>query len=117
MNIQDRVLGILNSDARETFLLALGHRMGIFTREALDEDAAHGTQQARACNEMTIAIWSQVWATRDAKVEGYPDSEFLPVLLEKADRGNARRYLRHSLESSMLMLETDGAIEPDATSP
>ncbi|WP_030017760.1 hypothetical protein [Streptomyces monomycini] len=117
MNIYDRVLEVLASDSRETFLLALGHRMGIFTREALDEDAAHGTHQARACNEMTIAIWSQVWATRDAEVKGYPDSEFLPILLEKADRGDARRYLRYSLESSMLMLEADGAVEPEATGP
>ncbi|GCD47306.1 hypothetical protein [Streptomyces paromomycinus] len=115
MKIQDRFLEVLTSDARETFLLALGHRMAIFTRDALAQDAAHGTQHARACNEMSIAVWSQVWATRDAEVAGYPDSDFLPVLLEKADRGDARAFLRHAVESSLLVLESDGATEPGAS--
>ncbi|MFK8845401.1 hypothetical protein [Streptomyces sp. Ac-502] len=117
MNIRRRILEILNSDSREIFLLALGHRMGIFTRDALLQDAAQGTQYAKACNEMNIAIWSQVWATRDEKVAGYPDAEFLPILLEKADRGDARSFLRYAIDSSLLMLEADGAIEPEATSP
>jgi hypothetical protein len=50
---------------------------------------------------MTIAIWMQVWATKDEAVAGYPDPEFLAILLEKADAGDARSQLRFAVKQAL----------------
>jgi hypothetical protein len=109
MNIRDRVLGILESDSKELFLLALGHRLGISARRIFSERSSDAMQQAQACNEMMIAIWVQALAMKDAKGDGYPDSEFLPILLEKADAGSARSHLRDAIENVLLSIEGDGS--------
>ncbi|GAB2793565.1 hypothetical protein [Streptomyces daliensis] len=103
MNIRQQVEAVLTSEKREVFLRTLGHRLGISAREifARDEDERGGLLQARACNEMMIAIWSQLAVAREVGAEGYPDAEFLPVLLSKADMGEARGYLRSALESAL----------------
>lgn len=108
MNIRDRVLAILKSESKEVFLLALGHRLGISARFIFSEESSDGLRQAQACNEMMIAIWSQVSAMKDAEENGYPDSEFLSILLGKADAGNARPHLRNALESVFLSIGDDG---------
>lgn len=105
MNIQDRFLEILSSDSREVFLVALGHRLGISMRDALGGEAAHGWRQAWACNEMMIAVWPQVWSAKEGGVTGYPDSEFLSILLEKADAGNVRIHLRSAIESALFWVD------------
>ncbi|QRX91133.1 hypothetical protein [Streptomyces noursei] len=101
MSTREQVLAIMNSDAKETFLLALGHRLGISARDAFAGDVSQGVRQAQACNEMMIAIWSQAWAMKDEGVNGYPDSDFLSILLEKADVGAARPHLRNAIESAL----------------
>ncbi|MEV5571282.1 hypothetical protein AB0L06_14625 [Spirillospora sp. NPDC052269] len=107
MNIRERFLAVLESDSKETFLLALGHRLGISAREIFAEKSPGGLQQAQACNEMTIAIWSQVRAMKDELGDGYPDSEFLVILLGKADMGDARTHLRNAVESALLSIAGD----------
>ncbi|MFH8405641.1 hypothetical protein ACH4FX_12820 [Streptomyces sp. NPDC018019] len=37
------------------------------------------------------------------------------MLLEKADRGDARPYLRQAIESALLVVAGDGVTEPAAT--
>ncbi|GGR42312.1 hypothetical protein GCM10010219_54540 [Streptomyces netropsis] len=115
MNVRAQVRSILASEARETFLLALGHRLGTSTRLVFVEEGPERLRAARACNEMMIVVWSQLWATRAPETaSGYPDAEFLPVLLEKADAGDARPYLRDALESTLVHLRGSGAwSEPD----
>ncbi|MGW3212842.1 hypothetical protein ACWDBC_11365 [Streptomyces parvus] len=108
MNIRDRVFAVLESDSKEEFLLALGHRLGISARFIFSEESSDASQQARACNEMMIAIWLQAWSMKSSKGDGYPDSEFLPVLIEKADAGNARPHLRNAIESAFLSLGGEG---------
>lgn len=107
MNIREQVLAILESESKEAFLLLLGHRLGISARFTFSEECSDGLRQARACNEMMIAIWSQVGAMKDEGVNGYPDSEFLSILLGKADAGNARSYLRDAIESALLSVGGD----------
>ena len=102
MNMRERFLAVLNSASKETFLLVMGHRLGISARDAFVGDGPEGLRQAQACNEMMIAIWSQVRAMKDEGVRGYPDSDFLTVLLEKADAGDARGHLRNAIESALL---------------
>ncbi|MYU52844.1 MULTISPECIES: hypothetical protein [Streptomyces] len=109
MNIREQVLAILESESKEAFLLLLGHRLGISARFIFSEESSDGLRQARACNEMMIAIWSQVRAMKDEGVNGYPDSEFLSILLGKADAGNARSYLRDAIESALLSADGDEA--------
>ncbi|MEH0582160.1 hypothetical protein QBA54_48810 [Streptomyces sp. B21-108] len=102
MTVRERVLEVLNSASKETFLLVMGHRLGISAREAFVGDRPEGMRQAQACNEMMIALWSQVRAMKDDGAQGYPDADFLAVLLEKADAGDARPHLRHAIESALL---------------
>ena len=99
MSMQVRVLEALRSDARESFLVALGHGLGISARSIFAEPES--SKSGRACNEMMIAIWSQLWAGKSREVDGYPDEEFLHILLAKADLGDARRHLRNALEESL----------------
>lgn len=117
MKIGDRVLAVLESDSKEAFLLALGHRLGISARFIFSERSSDALQQAQACNEMMIAIWLQVWAMKDAEGDGYPDSEFLPILLEKADAGNARSHLRNAIESALLSVRGNGTSGQGSISP
>ncbi|MFV8132331.1 hypothetical protein [Streptomyces syringium] len=122
MNVRAEVHSILASGARETFLLALGHRLGTSTRLVFVEDGEEGGDRlraARACNEMMIVVWSQLWATREPETaSGYPDAEFLPVLLEKADAGDARPYLRDALESTLFHLRAPATpARPDEEDP
>ncbi|MER0243697.1 hypothetical protein AAHZ94_17115 [Streptomyces sp. HSW2009] len=109
MNLRDRVVAVLESESKEVFLLALGHRLGTSARFVFSEGSSDALQQARACNEMMIAIWLQVWAMKDAEGGGYPDSEFISILLEKADAGNARPHLRDAIESALLSVSGNGA--------
>ncbi|MEU2513942.1 hypothetical protein [Streptomyces syringium] len=110
VNVRAEVRSILASESRETFLLALGHRLGTSTRVVFVEEGPGSLRAARACNEMMIVVWSQLWATRAPQTaSGYPDAEFLPVLLEKADAGDARPYLRDALESTLFHLRASGA--------
>lgn len=115
MKISDQFLAAMQSDSRETFLLAMGHRLGVAAREIFTGDGSADLQRARACNEMMIAIWSQLWATKDPVGGGYPDTEFLRVLIGKADEGDARSYLRSAIESSLFSIhcrgESSGAAE------
>ncbi|MFI8435284.1 hypothetical protein ACIGJO_16290 [Streptomyces sp. NPDC079020] len=108
MNIRDQVLAILNSESKEAFLLAMGHRLGISARDIFTEDGSHELRQAQACNEMMISIWSQVWAIKEPQANGYPDADFLSVLLGKADSGNARPHLRNAIESALLSMRDAG---------
>ncbi|MEU5641755.1 hypothetical protein [Streptomyces milbemycinicus] len=111
MNVRDQVLAVLNSESRETFLVAMGHRLGISARDIFTEDRPGALSQAQACNEMMICIWSQVWATKGSGVTGhpgYPDADFLPVLLGKADAGDARSHLRNAIESALLAVREAG---------
>lgn len=117
MNIRDRVLAVLESESKEVFLLALGHRLGISARFIFSEASSDALQQARACNEMMIAIWLQVWAMKDAEGDGYPDSEFLPILLGKADAGNARPYLRDAIVGAMFSVHGNGESGQGSISP
>ncbi|MFJ9079449.1 hypothetical protein ACIRO3_30050 [Streptomyces sp. NPDC102278] len=111
MNIRDQVLAILSSESKEAFLLAMGHRLGISAREIFTEDGLDGLQRAQACNEMMISIWAQVWAMKEGQVNGYPDSDFLSVLLDKADVGGARPHLRNAIESALLAIHDAGAAD------
>lgn len=118
MNIRDQVLAILNSESKEAFLLAIGHRLGISARDIFAEDGLDGLRRAQACNEMMISIWSQAWAMKEARVNGYPDSDFLSVLLGKADAGDARPHLRNAIESALLVIRDAGATDqPSVESP
>ncbi|MFD3538994.1 hypothetical protein ACFWUQ_05780 [Streptomyces sp. NPDC058662] len=117
MNIRDRVLAVLESESKEAFLLALGHRLGTSARFIFSEESSDALQRARACNEMMIAIWLQVWAMKDAEGDGYPDAEFLPILLGKADAGNARSHLRDAIESALLSVNENGTSGREFTSP
>ncbi|MCY0931002.1 hypothetical protein OTB20_33390 [Streptomyces sp. H27-H1] len=117
MSIRDRVLAVLESDSKERFLLTLGHRLGISARGIFAEELPGGLQQAQACNEMMIAIWSQIWAMNDEQESGYPDSGFLAILLEKADMGDARTHLRNAIESALLSIVGDEASEQGTTGP
>ncbi|MBD9700793.1 hypothetical protein [Streptomyces caniscabiei] len=112
MNIRDQVLAILNSPSKETFLLVMGHRLGIAARDVFAGDMQRGMRQAQACNEMMIAIFSQVRAMKDDGADGYPDSDFLSVLLGKADAGDARPHLRHAIESALLSVGAERTPEP-----
>lgn len=96
------MLAVLESESKEVFLLALGHRLVISARFIFSEGSSDALQQARASNEMMIAIWLQLWAMKDAEADGYPDSEFLPILLGKAHAGNALPHLRDAIESALL---------------
>lgn len=104
MKIRDRVLAALESDSKETFLLAVGHRLGISARGIFAEEASGGLRQAQACNEMMIAIWSQVWAIKDERVSGYPDSESLSILLSKAGAGDVQSHLRGAIEGALFLV-------------
>lgn len=108
MNISDQVLAILNSNGKEMFLVTVGQRLGISTRDAFSKDASQAVLQARACNEMMIAIWSQIWSTKEEAVSGYPDTEFLSILLEKADMGDARSHLKFAIESALSLVDDSG---------
>ncbi|WP_405960970.1 hypothetical protein OG235_31115 [Streptomyces sp. NBC_00024] len=112
MSIRDQVLAILNSPSKEAFLLAMGHRLGISARDVFAGDMQRGMRQAQACNEMMIALWSQVRAMKDEGTHGYPDSDFLSVLLGKADAGDARPHLRHAIESALFSVGEKGTPEP-----
>ena len=101
MRIREQVETTLKSGARELFLRTLGHRLGISAREVFVSDNPNSLSQARACNEMMIAIWSQLAVAKTAGAAGYPDSEFLSILATKADMGDARAYLRSAVESSL----------------
>lgn len=101
MSVQDLVLEALGSDRRTTFLLALGHRLGIAARQLYVDPSAGQIAQARACNEMMISIFSQTWAAGDSEASGYPDAEFLPILLGKADAGGARAHLQDAVQSAL----------------
>ncbi|TDC74280.1 hypothetical protein [Streptomyces hainanensis] len=108
MTLGDRVLGVLASEARETFLLALGHRLGIEARQNfLGEDASDALPRARACNEMMIVIWSQLWAGRGAGDEGYPDRDFLTALSHRAQAGDAREQLAQAVRSALLAVTAE----------
>ncbi|CAM5350890.1 hypothetical protein SANTM175S_05545 [Streptomyces antimycoticus] len=72
----------------------LSRRAPVVEAGAGNAEDSDALEQARACNEIMIAIWLQVWALKDTEGDGYPDSEFLPILLGKADAGNARSHLR-----------------------
>lgn len=100
-NIREKVVAILNSNSKEIFLLAMGHRLGISARDAFPEVDTQAVRQARACNELMIAILSQIWAMKNEAVDGYPDSDFLSVLTEKADAGGARLHLRNAIEGAL----------------
>ncbi|MEZ0107653.1 hypothetical protein ABH920_001645 [Catenulispora sp. EB89] len=82
------------------FLLALGHRLGIAARELYADPATVDAAQASACNEMMISVFSQAWATDDRAVAGYPDADFLSILVGKADAGNARGLLQNAVVSA-----------------
>ncbi|MCX4760844.1 hypothetical protein OG562_07660 [Streptomyces sp. NBC_01275] len=103
MGVHERFLTVLDSDSRETFLLTLGHRLGVSARGIFVSDAPDGLRQAQACNEMMIALWAQARAQEGEEgAPGYPDADFLSVLLEKADAGDARPHLRNAIESALL---------------
>lgn len=97
MKTDEKVLALLGSDLRTMFLKSLGKNLGISARLVFADPGDDGLRRARACNEMMIAIWSQVGATGKL-ADGYPDNVFLSVLIEKADAGNARSNLRNALE-------------------
>ncbi|MDJ0386177.1 hypothetical protein [Streptomyces sp. G-G2] len=105
MKIRNQVQSALESEARDLFLRTLGHRLGISAREIFASGNPDGLSQARACNEMMIAIWSQLDVAKSAGVAGYPDSEFLAILLSKADIGGARPHLRSALESALTFVD------------
>ncbi|SDM58812.1 hypothetical protein [Nonomuraea jiangxiensis] len=113
MNIGDRVRTVLGSPRKEKFLLALGHRLGIAARGVFTGDASQAARQAQACNEMMIAIWSQMWAMKTAGPTGHPDREFLAILLEKADAGDARLNLLDALNSALLSMGGDDLSEQE----
>ncbi|MEU8828050.1 hypothetical protein [Streptomyces sp. NPDC048636] len=109
------MLAILDSASRETFLVAMGHRLGISARDVFTGEGPQQLAQARACNEMMISIWSQLWATKDSSGGGYPDPEFLSALLNKADAGDARAHLRHAMESALRAVRAPGAGDTDGS--
>jgi len=115
MNARDQVLAILNSESRERFLVALGHRLGISARDVFTRDDQYGVQQAQACNEMMISIWSQLWATKKPHVGGYSDPDFLSALLRKADAGDARSHLRNAIGSALRAVHDNGGATPPIT--
>ncbi|WP_327131507.1 hypothetical protein OG311_09820 [Streptomyces sp. NBC_01343] len=115
MNIRDKVLAILNSDSKEAFLLAMGHRLGISARDIFAEDSLDGLRRAQACNEIMISIWSQVWAMKEAQVNGYLDSDFLSILVGKADVGDARPHLRNAIEGALHAIRDAGAADQPST--
>jgi hypothetical protein len=104
MSTETAVLEALRSERRQTFLLALAHRLGIAARGLYNEPTSADVARARACNEMMIAILSQAWATEDPTNSAYPDAEFLSVLLGKADAGDARLQLRDAVQSALRYL-------------
>lgn len=106
MNVREKFLEILGSESRGTFLVSLGNHLGISMRDILREGGSGDLRQARACNEIMIAIWSQVGATIGGSAAGYPDSEFISILMEKADMGNARHHLRNAIEGALLVVES-----------
>lgn len=108
MNARDQVLAMLNSESREVFLVALGHRLGISARDVFTGDGGPELRQAQACNEMMISIWSQLWATKEPQAGGYPDPDFLSSLLSKADAGDARPHLRNAIESALRAVRDAG---------
>ncbi|MFD8914739.1 hypothetical protein [Streptomyces sp. NPDC059575] len=108
MKIHEQFLTALKSESRETFLLAMGHRLGVSAREIFAEDGPDSLRCARACNEVMIAIWSQLWASKEPSVQSYPDGEFLSILIDKADTGSARPYLRSAIESSLFFIRESG---------
>ncbi|WP_179892201.1 hypothetical protein [Streptomyces sp. rh34] len=57
---------------------------------------------------MMIAIWSQLDAAKSAGAAGYPDAEFLSILLSKADTADARPYLRSALENALTFVDGTG---------
>lgn len=109
MSVRQHVLSALASDSKETFLLALGHRLAISARECFTLEAREGMRQAEACNEMMIVIWVQVLAMKDEGTSGYPDPELLSILVGKADAGEARRHLRNAIEGALRSIAGDGA--------
>ncbi|QKV96196.1 hypothetical protein HUT19_34465 [Streptomyces sp. NA02950] len=111
MSARDRVLAILDSPSRETFLIAVGHRLGISARDIFTDADPRRFAQAQACNEIMISIWSQLWATKESRGSGYPDPEFLSALLSKADAGDARTHLRHALESALRAVHEAGTTD------
>ncbi|MFI0734525.1 hypothetical protein ACH4S9_36865 [Streptomyces sp. NPDC021225] len=117
MSVRDQVLATLNSGSREMFLVALGHRLGISARDVLTGDGERELREAQACNEMMIAIWSQLWATKDPGEGGYPDPDFLSALLRKADAGDARSHLRNAIESALRAVRDAGGNEPSSGRP
>ncbi|OLT38280.1 hypothetical protein BJF79_27475 [Actinomadura sp. CNU-125] len=114
MNVFGRFQAILESDLREEFLKILGHRLGVSAREIFADSSADGLRRAGACNEMMIALWTQLYSTDEAGA-GYPDGEFLSVLLGKADAGDVRGHLRNALESALLWVDMRRAAENSAS--
>ncbi|MCA6096144.1 hypothetical protein LE181_28775 [Streptomyces sp. SCA3-4] len=104
MSVQDEVRSALESPLRETFLQALGSRLGFSARLIFTEGSPEGLEQARACNEMMIVIWAQFSGSGEVPGEGYPNDVFLPVLREKADAGGARHHLRDAVEGALHFL-------------
>ncbi|MER7791551.1 hypothetical protein [Streptomyces sp. NPDC097640] len=123
MSARDQVLATLNSGSREMFLVALGHRLGISARDVFtgdgdgDGDGERELREAQACNEMMIAIWSHLWATKEPREGGYPDPDFLSALLRKADAGDARSHLRNAIESALRAVRDAGGNEPSSGRP
>jgi hypothetical protein len=109
VKIHDQVLAALKSESRETFLLAMGHRLGVSAREIFAVQGSDSLRCAQACNEVMIAIWSQLWAAKGSSLQGYPDAEFLSILTGKADVGGARPYLRNAIESSLFFIRESGS--------
>ncbi|PSK88041.1 hypothetical protein CLV63_1303 [Murinocardiopsis flavida] len=101
MTVQQEFRAVLESGSRDALLRALGHRLGISAREIFAEQAPDALSQARACNEMMIALWAQTDTARRAGVAGYPDAEFLAILRSKADTGGARVHLRRAVEGAL----------------
>lgn len=100
MNVEHKFNELLDSKCREAFLQKIGYELGISARQIFAAQGSRDIKEARACNEMVIALWAQVRAAGDEE-RAYPDSELLRVLLSKADLGNARSHLRNAVENAM----------------
>lgn len=101
MSVWDDVRAVLESDRRTKFLAAVGWRMAIAGRELYISQSPDDIAQARACNEVVIAIFEQMGADVNPAVTGYPDEDFFPVLSGKADAGNARGHLQQAILTAL----------------
>jgi hypothetical protein len=99
MTVEDRVTALLGSDLRTKFLKSLGWNLGLSARFIFAHPGVDGMGRARACNEIMMAIWSQV-ESGGGPADGFPDESFISVLLSKADAGGVRINLREALERS-----------------